>query len=81
VTFEQEKFDYIRESVKMVPIEKLLIETDAPFLAPEPYRGKPNEPAYVVEVAKKIAELKNTTIEDIAEKTYGNVATLFYLKE
>lgn len=79
VTFEQDKFDHIREAAKVVPIDKLLIETDAPFLAPEPYRGKTNEPAYVVEVAKKIAELKSLEISEVAEKTYDNAKKLFAL--
>jgi TatD DNase family protein len=77
VTFEQDKFDHIREAVRVVPLNKLLIETDAPFLAPEPYRGKTNEPAFVVEVAKKIAELKGVTPEEVAEKTYNNAEKLF----
>jgi TatD DNase family protein len=78
-TFEQDKFDHIRESIKEVPIGRLLIETDAPFLAPEPYRGKPNEPAYVAEVAKKIAELKGMDVADVAEITYENADKLFDL--
>lgn len=77
ITFEQPKFDYIREAVKIVPLEKLLIETDAPFLAPEPYRGKPNEPAFVFEVAKKIAEIKGEEIEKVAEITTENAKNLF----
>lgn len=77
VTFEQAKFDHIKESVAVVPLDKILIETDAPFLAPEPFRGKPNEPAYVVEVAKKIAELKGVTVEEVAEKTFNNAKNLF----
>ncbi len=80
VTFEQEKFNHIRESVKIVPIGKLLIETDAPYLAPEPYRGKTNEPAFVVEVAKKIAEIKEVSIEEIANVTDKNTKTLFNIK-
>lgn len=80
VTFDQPKFDHIREAVKIVPIEKLLIETDAPFLAPEPYRGKTNEPAYVTEVAKKIAEITNTDLEEMAEKTTANAEKLFSVK-
>lgn len=80
ITFEQEKFDHIREAVKMVPEDRLLIETDAPFLAPEPYRGKTNEPAYVVEVAKKIAELTNKTADEIAERTYKNAEELFDIR-
>jgi TatD DNase family protein len=80
VTFEQDKFDEIREAAKIVPLEQILIETDAPFLAPEPYRGKTNEPAFVVEVAKKIAELKNKSFEEVAEATYKNTKKVFQLE-
>lgn len=79
VTFEQSKFDHIREAVKAVPLNRLLIETDAPFLAPEPYRGKTNEPAYVAEVDRKVAELKGATFEKVAEETYNNTHKLFNL--
>jgi TatD DNase family protein len=79
VTFEQEKFENIRKVARAVPIDKLLLETDAPFLAPEPHRGKPNEPAYVLEVAKKIAELKSLSVVEVAEKTYENTKKLFAL--
>ena len=60
-----------------VPLEKLLIETDAPYLAPEPYRGKQNEPQYVRFVAEKIAELKGLSIEEVAENTTKNFQALF----
>lgn len=80
VTFEQDKFDGIREAVKIVPQEKILIETDAPFLAPEPYRGKPNEPAYVSLVAKKIAELKEMDTEEVVRITMENTKKLFDIK-
>lgn len=71
----------ILEVVKKVPIDKVLIETDCPFLAPEPYRGKVNEPAYVVEVAKKIAEVKGLPFEEVAKKTTENAIKLFNFKE
>lgn len=77
VTFEQAKFKSIREAAKIVPLDKILIETDAPFLAPEPYRGKTNEPSYVVEVAKKIAEIKNLPLEKVAETTTQNAKKVF----
>ncbi|MDD3481217.1 MAG: TatD family hydrolase [Patescibacteria group bacterium] len=79
VTFGQAKFDHIREAVKVTPLDHLLIETDAPFLAPEPYRGKPNEPAFVTEVAKKIAEIKKVTVEEVADKSRVNTHKLFGL--
>lgn len=77
ITFDQPKFDHIKEAVKIVPIEKLLIETDAPFLAPEPYRGKTNEPAYVKYVANKIAKIKKLSVEEVAKITSQNTEKLF----
>jgi TatD DNase family protein len=77
--FDQEKFEHIRESLKVVPIDKILVETDAPFLAPEPYRGKPNEPSYVCEVTKKVAEIKNIEVDEVAKITYDNANKLFDL--
>lgn len=62
-----------------VPLEKLLIETDAPYLAPVPYRGKRNEPIYVEYVAEKIAELKGITKEEVIETTGQNAINLFKL--
>jgi TatD DNase family protein len=67
VTFR--KAGDLREIAKQVPLENLLIETDCPFLAPVPYRGKRNEPAYVVEVARCIAELRGVDIEQVAAIT------------
>ena len=69
--------DYLREIVKFLPLDRLLIETDSPYLAPVPMRGKTNEPAYVEFVAKTIAELKNTPILHIAEQTTKNFFDLF----
>jgi TatD DNase family protein len=67
------------EVVKYVPLEQVLLETDAPFLAPEPFRGKRNEPAHVIEVAKKIANLKNESLEKVIEQTSINCQRLFGL--
>jgi len=64
-----------------VPLEHLLIETDAPFLTPEPHRGKPNEPAYVEYVARKIAELKGLSYEEVALATRANALRFFNIKE
>jgi TatD DNase family protein len=75
VTFR--KADDLREVAKEVPLDRLLIETDCPFLAPAPYRGKRNEPAFVVEVARCIAELRSLPIEEIARLTTDNFAQLF----
>lgn len=65
------------EVVKYVPMDRILIETDAPYLTPQPHRGQRNEPLYVKEVAKKVAELKNTTFEDVVEQTTQNTLKLF----
>ncbi|WP_432695115.1 TatD family hydrolase [Marinobacterium sp. YM272] len=67
----------LREVVKAVPMEKMLIETDSPYLAPVPYRGKQNEPTYVPEVARCIADLKGLRVEEVAEITRENFYTLF----
>lgn len=67
------------EMIKYVPLDRILLETDAPFLTPEPYRGKRNEPAHVVEVAKKLAELKNEPYEKVIEQTTENCKRLFGL--
>jgi TatD DNase family protein len=62
----------IQEAARLIPAERLLIETDAPYLAPVPYRAKRNEPAYVVETAKRLAELRASTVEEIARQTTAN---------
>ncbi len=64
-------------AVEHVPLDRILIETDAPFLAPVPYRGKRNEPSYVVEVAKKIAEIKGLALSEVDKITSRNTRTLF----
>ena len=66
-----------RALVPLVPDGRLLIETDAPFLAPQPARGRPNEPAYVVHTAARLAEIRGTTVEAIGELTTRNARTLF----
>jgi TatD DNase family protein len=69
--------EVIQQVAREVPDDRLLIETDAPFLAPPPHRGKRNEPAFVVEVAKKVAALRGTTFEAVAELARRNYARLF----
>lgn len=70
----------ILEAVKNMPIDNLLIETDAPFLAPEPFRGQRNEPIYVEYVARKIAEIKGMNYDDVERITFENAIKLFNLK-
>lgn len=67
--------------VEYVPIEKMLIETDSPYLTPEPYRGQRNDSRKVKLVAKKIAEIKQMKLEEIAEITYKNAEKIFGIKE
>jgi TatD DNase family protein len=67
----------IREAVRLVPRDRLLVETDSPFLAPVPYRGKRNEPAHVVKTAEKVAELWGTSLEEVARATTANAKRLF----
>lgn len=71
----------LREIVSKVPLDRILIETDAPFLAPQRYRGKRNEPAYVVEVADRIAAIHQKSIEEIAAITTANACHLFQLPQ
>lgn len=67
----------LREVVKKVPLDSLLIETDSPYLAPVPHRGKSNEPAYVYHVAEQVAALKKETLATVADQTTENFFNLF----
>lgn len=67
----------LKEVAKMVPLDRLLVETDSPYLAPVPHRGKRNEPAYVARVAEVIAELRGSTVEEIDRATQANHERLF----
>lgn len=75
VTFKNAK--ELQEVARLTPIDKMLVETDSPYLAPAPNRGKTNQPAYVRHVAEFIAGLKETTIEEVAEHTTQNYKSLF----
>ena len=67
----------LQEVARKVPQDKMLVETDSPYLAPVPFRGKSNQPAYVVQVAEKVAELRETSIAQVAEITTKNYFNLF----
>jgi TatD DNase family protein len=69
----------LHESAKIVPSDRLLVETDCPFLAPVPKRGKRNEPAYVLHVAESVAKLRNVELAELAEQTTNNAIALFKL--
>ncbi len=71
----------LRDVAKEISLENILIETDSPYLTPMPNRGKRNEPSNVQFVAKQIAELKNISIEEVAEQTYLNAMKIFKIKE
>jgi TatD DNase family protein len=75
VTFKNA--EALREVVRSVPLDRLLVETDSPFLAPVPMRGKPCEPAYVAHTAAKVAELKGVGADELARVTTANFFTLF----
>lgn len=75
VTFK--KAENIRDAARVVPLDKLLIETDCPFLAPVPFRGKRNEPAYVVKTAEFLADLYDMEVGVLAEATTGNFERFF----
>lgn len=75
VTFKNAKA--LQEVVRMVPLDRLVVETDCPYLSPEPYRGKRNEPAYVEFTAAKIAALKEVTLQEVARVTTANARKFF----
>ncbi|NTU77571.1 MAG: hypothetical protein HGA90_07160 [Alphaproteobacteria bacterium] len=75
ITFN--KSEELRAIVRDVPLDRLLVETDAPYLAPVPFRGKICEPAYVVHTARKLAEIKGVSVEEIEKATTENFFRLF----
>jgi TatD DNase family protein len=78
VTFKNAK--QIKEVAQRVPLERMLIETDSPYLAPVPHRGKLNQPAYVKHVAEEIALLRGISVAEIGQHTSDNFSRLFKLK-
>jgi len=79
VTFKNAK--QVQEVAKQVPLERMLVETDSPYLTPMPYRGKPNQPGYTRYVAEFIAELKGISFEQVAEQTTANFFELFNINK
>jgi TatD DNase family protein len=75
ITFK--KSEELRDIFKDVPMDRLLVETDAPFLAPDPYRGKINEPAFVIHTGAKLAEIKGVSVDEMAAQTTNNFYNLF----
>lgn len=67
----------LRRSISYIPLERLCVETDSPYLPPQPYRGKRNEPAYVVETIRVVAEIKNLALEEVTKVTAQNAYNLF----
>ena len=72
--------DQLVEAVRITPLDKILIETDAPLLAPQAYRGQRNEPVYVLEVAKEIARIKDLSVEEVCQASTDNARQLFKLQ-
>ena len=77
ITFN--KSDELADTISSVPIENLLVETDSPYLAPSPFRGKTNEPSYIVHTVKRLSEIKKISEEGIALNTTKNFKNLFKL--
>ncbi len=77
ITFKNKSVDELREVVKYVPLDRILVETDAPYLTPEPHRGEQNKPQFVEFVACKVAEIKNISYEEVSQQTTENVERLF----
>lgn len=71
----------LREAVAAVPIDRILVETDAPYMAPEPYRGKRNESKYIEQVIREIALIKEKSVEEIEQITYQNALNFYRIKE
>ena len=72
------KAENVRAAARVTPGDRLLIETDCPYLAPVPHRGKRNEPAFVVDTARRLAEVRGCAVEEIAALTTGNFERLLF---
>ena len=78
ITFDKSKD--LAKTVSSIPIEKILVETDSPYLAPSPNRGKPNEPSFIIHTVNKLAQIKNLSDESVMEKTSDNFFRIFKIK-
>lgn len=81
LTFNTRKLDALRAAAAAVPVDRLLVETDSPYLSPHPFRGRPNQPARVAWTARKLAEVHGLTPEELAEATTANARRLFGLPD
>ncbi len=77
LTFKNARLD---EVVHQIDLKHIVLETDSPYLAPVPYRGKRNESSYLIKIAEKLAEIKHTTLEEVSKITTGNAKELFHLE-
>ena len=75
ITFKRN--NELREEIKKIPLERIMLETDCPYMAPETHRGKPSKPMHVFNIAQKLAEIKSTSLEQVAEQTSANAFNLF----
>jgi TatD DNase family protein len=74
------KSEKLQDVIRHIPVTDILVETDAPYLTPHPNRGKRNEPAYVIHTARKVAEIKGLSLEELASVTYQNTKNVFGIK-
>jgi TatD DNase family protein len=81
VTFSNKKLDALRDVAARVPLDRLLVETDSPYLSPHPHRGRTNEPARLVFTARRIADLRGLAFEALAGTTAANARHLFALPD
>jgi len=75
------KAQNIRDAAQFVPLDRMLIETDSPYLAPIPHRGQRNEPSFVIETARQIGQLRGISTEEVGQRTAGNFFRFFKLAE
>ena len=79
-TITYRKSEMLGDVVRKIPLDRLLVETDCPFLSPEPKRGKRNEPAYVAYIARRIAQIKDLSFEEVERMTSQNARDVFGIK-